>query len=889
MKKSRGLLIFLATLLILCSIAFAEAAPATVVGEFNGEALTFADFSNVGTSQWQENEGVISVVDHSQHAYLRLDKLLGNDYTIDFDFKKEDAGFNNVFIGFGIKDGHANLTESGYSLNLVAGFARVMRYENYDVLFGNHFDGDVNMASFLDWTHIQIACKDGKDYTITFNDGAERKIEFTDETFPGGYFVLSAYGSTPCWYKNIKVTAETEEEVTSNEVVGTYNGEPLNLSEFSNCAFGSWSYADGVVTAEELSDFTLLRLEKNLGSTYTIEYDVKQEDTTSGWQTIMAGFDCKEGKNLTESGYVLDMHNAGVARVIVYGKANAGAAHAGSYENPFGGNAAYAAPTDWIHVKIERMKNDFTVTINDGEEKVLTFTDDTQNGGYLCLGAVGQRKISYKDIVITSTEEITIEEEKPRVRAVTLEKNPGLGNTFNGETITFEDWVQLDEEFAWDEQNGIMSPVQLGDWASIGFNKALGDTYTIELDVKQYDISTGWNTVMIGFDVNEGESFFTSGLTLDLHNAGVWRVIDWKNANNNDVPMGNYNNPFGGTLPYSCTTQWQHVKITREGSFYTVTLDDGNPQMSTFETDQFNGGHLVIAAVGTRDVMFKNIHIKDYVEVDLGEVIYPEEIGTTTYTFNGNQYSEWLTTNAAAWTASGKGFTQTLTEGEQTAYLDTEPVRNFRLEMDYEVMSEDDGTFGVGFRKKNGAGSYKNLGYSLIFNMADQKNRLTFADYAASSAAGIDGKVHGFELAGHLVLECSGNQVHIWLDDELIVNAKDNSYAYGLLSLYTENCSVAFSNIKVTSDYLTTDSCKQVIKDAADETTVTEEVIAEYDALSAFQKSFVAAEALDTLEAVRTKLANAWIPYAVGGGALAIIVIAAVIVLLKKGKKAKKA
>ncbi len=627
------------------------------------------------------------------------------------------------------------------------------------------------------------------------------------------------------------------EDAGNAVAVGSYNGQALYFTDFTNCAFGSWICEDGVMRASELSNFTLLRLEKNLGNTYTVEYDVKQEDTNSGWQTIMTGFDVSEGENLTQSGYVLDLHNAGVGRVIVYGKANAGADQQGSYASPYCG-FDFSKSTDWIHVKIERAGNDFTVSVNDGTEKTARFTDGTQTGGYLCLGAVGDRVISYKNVTVTSTEEIIKAPVAARVRAVEAETIAGGGNTFNGEPIAFSEWRSVGFT-DWDEQNGILSPVDLNDFTFISYDRALGDTYTIELDVRQREVSTGWNTIMIGFDVNEGENLTTSGLTLDLHNAGVWRVIDWKNANNNAVAMGNYGNPFGGTLPYTCTTQWMHVKIVREGAYYTVYVDDGNPQMSRFETDQFNGGHLVISAVGKRDVMFKNIAIKDTVEVELGELAYPEDIGTATYRFDGNAYGEWVFADPTAWTADGANFTQTLTQGEQTAYLDTDPIRNFRLAFDYEVMSEEGGAFGVGFRKKRGENSYKKLGQSLLFDMSEKGDKMTLADYTASGGAGIDGKVHLFEPAGHVVVEASGNQFHVWLDDELIINARDNSYAFGYLAFFTENCSVEFSDIEIVSDYLTTDDCKRVLADAAIDGGVTPDTVAAYAGLSDFQKSLL--------------------------------------------------
>lgn len=184
---------------------------------------------------------------------------------------------------------------------------------------------------------------------------------------------------------------------------GTFNGETIAFSDWSNAAFGGWEQKeDGSLAPTELNDFVMFRLEKNLGSEYTVEFDVKQEDLTSGWQTIQIGFEVNAGENFTQSGLMLDLHNAGVARVITFGNANAGAGVAGSYENPYGGNAAYAPTTEWIHVKIQRTGSDFAVSVNDGTEKTISFTTDEYNGGHLVIGAVGSRMVSYKNFAITT-------------------------------------------------------------------------------------------------------------------------------------------------------------------------------------------------------------------------------------------------------------------------------------------------------------------------------------------------------------------------------------------------------------------------------------------------------------------------------------------------------
>ena len=186
----------------------------------------------------------------------------------------------------------------------------------------------------------------------------------------------------------------------------SFNGEELTFADWSNAAFGGWAQNDdGVIAPTELTDFTLLRLEKDLGDEYTIEFDVKQDDLTSGWQTIQIGFEVNAGENFTQSGFTLDLHNAGVARVIVFSSANSGPSVPGSYENPYGGNLGYAPNTEWRHIKIQRSGNEFTINLDNDPAQTITFTCDTVSGGHLVLGAVGQRMVSYKNIVITTGSE----------------------------------------------------------------------------------------------------------------------------------------------------------------------------------------------------------------------------------------------------------------------------------------------------------------------------------------------------------------------------------------------------------------------------------------------------------------------------------------------------
>lgn len=183
------------------------------------------------------------------------------------------------------------------------------------------------------------------------------------------------------------------------------DGTAIAFSDWANAGFGSWAQSeDGVLSPAELTDFTLLRLEKDLGDAYTIEMDVKQDDTTSGWQTINIGFEVNEGENFTQSGFTLDLHNAGVARVINYSQANADAAVVGSYGNPYG-QIGYVGNTEWRHIKITRDGNSFSVNLDNDPSQTISFTCDSVSGGHLVLGAVGSRMVSYKNIVITTASE----------------------------------------------------------------------------------------------------------------------------------------------------------------------------------------------------------------------------------------------------------------------------------------------------------------------------------------------------------------------------------------------------------------------------------------------------------------------------------------------------
>lgn len=883
--------VMLAALLLTCFPVMTFATTAT--NTLNGEEIPFSQWTNAAFGGWEQLEdGTLVPTELTDFTLLRLEEDLGDEYTVEFDVKQDDlnSGWQTIQIGFEVNAGE-NFTQSGYTLDLHnAGVGRVIEFSKQNAgaevagSYENPHGGNVGYVPTTEWIHVKIQ-RAGADYTITFNDGEEKVISFTSDAHDGGHLVLAAVGNRMVTYRNINITSTKE---LATPAVGTdiYNGLPISFSEWKSAGFGGWEQLeDGTIVPTELTDFTLLRLEKNLGNVYTVELDVKQEDNTTGWNTIQIGFDVKEGENFTQSGLTLDMHNSGVARVINYGSANMGASKPGSYDNPYGGNVEFSATTEWIHVKIQRNGSDFTITFNDGTEKTITFTTDEYNGGYLVLGAVGTRMVSYKNIVIDCAEVYVEIEEDPR--AIEEETEPGV-NTYHGEPITIDDWSALGDS-EWVEENGIYYTKDMVEYSMLTLNKPLGETYTIELDVRQNQVSTGWNTIMIGFDVNEGENLSTSGLTLDMHNAGVWRIIDFKDRDNKNVAIGNYSNPYGGERwDYSCTTQWIHVRIERLKNYYSVTINDGTEKTIRFETDAYNGGHLCISAVGKRDIMFKNITVLDHVtSLAASEPTYPETIGSTTYTFDGNAYGEWIAPEG--WKAEGSSFTSTITEGEQTAYLNVATMRNFKLTLDYEVLSENGGTFGIGFRKKTGAGTYQGLGYALIFKLDPEGNTMTIADYTASGAAGLDGMAHEFELAGNVTLTASGNEFCVWLDDELILNVTSNAYAFGHISLFTEGCSVEFANIEVTSDALLPDIVWDVLEAINANQEITPEMAARFDQISEFEKSMVPANVLAKVEAAQQQTSSdsgAWIYVAIGCG---VAVVAAVVILLVlKKKKAKK-
>ena len=398
----------------------------------------------------------------------------------------------------------------------------------------------------------------------------------------------------------------------AEEPSNTFNGNPITFSDWSNAGFGGWKEDVGILKPTTLTEYNMLRFGTALGKNYTVDMDVRQLDTTSGWQTIQLGFDVAAGENFTQSGLVLDMHNAGVCRVITYKDRDKHDGTPGSYDNPYGGNGDYVASTDWFHITITRAGSNYTVKV---AGTTLNFKTDGYNGGYLVLGSVGSREVNYKNVKITSNAT----EEVPE-------------NTFNGEQIPFSDWA-----FAgigeWKEEKGILKPTEITEYNMLRFEKALGNDYTVDMDVRQLDTTSGWQTIQIGFDVNPGENFTQSGLVLDMHNAGVCRVVTYANKDRNDGSIGSYSKPYGGNGAYTPTTEWFHVRITRSENTYTIKV---NNSTLTFETDAFNGGYLVLASVGNREVNYKNVQITSAAAPELPKNMYNgEEIPFTDWTACG--------------------------------------------------------------------------------------------------------------------------------------------------------------------------------------------------------------------------------------------------------------
>ncbi len=822
---------------------------------FNGTKVAFSNWHNAAFGNWVEENGVIAPeTDTIDFAILRFNQDLGKTYTVEFDVKQDNnySGWNSIQFGFEVNAGE-NFTQSGLLMDMHnLGFSRVINFLVRDAgggtlgSYDNPYGGTGGFSGSTDWIHVKLV-RYNDIFRITFNDGRERTISFKTDEFNGGHFCLGATGFRMISYKNIDIKTEAEPlpdpEVDLEGSATTFNGTKVAFSSWQNAAFGSWVEENGVIFPETTGyDFEVLRFNQDLGSSYTVDFDVRQENSYSGWNTIQFGFEVNAGENFTQSGLVMDMHNLGFGRVIYFPVRDSGLMATGSYDNPYGGVTRFSGTTGWIHVKLARSGDTFKLTYNDGVQKKIIFTTNQFNGGYLCLGSDGFRKISYKNIVIDtiSTPDVSgvtdgETNDLAPDRAIFKETEGGV-NTFNGEVIPYSDWSNAGFS-PWVEMNGIMTPTRLTDFGLWRYDRDLGDTYTIDLDVKQADVSSGWNTIQLGFDVNAGHNFTQSGLTLDLHNAGLARVIDFLKRDSN-AEVGSYSRPFGGSVDYSATTEWIHIKIIRMKSYYTIMINDGTLKTIRFETEDYNGGHLILGAVGNRDIIYKNITILDHiVALPPDDPTYPENIGTVAYTFNGNKFGEWVPTDESVWKIDGTSMLQTSESGEQTIYLDREELRNFKLTLNYDVLSEGDGRFGISFRKKTGGASYQGLGYSLLFNMSDGENSMTLADYSTSGAAALDGFPHTFESGGSVKLTASGNEFCVWLDEEPIITLTNNAYAFGTIALFTENCSVEFSDVKITSDELLSDDAWDIIDAFHDGVELTDEHLTAYNALDDFQKA----------------------------------------------------
>ena len=834
---------------------------------FNGKKVAFSNWQNAAFGSWEEKNGIISPEsDAIDFAILRFNKDLGKEYTIEFDVKQEnnDSGWNSIQFGFEVNAGE-NFTQSGLMADLHnLGFSRVINFlvrDAADTLgsYSNPYGGSGGFSATTNWIHVKLM-RSGNNFLLTFNDGKERSITFSSEEFNGGHFCIASNGFRMVSYKNINIKTEAEDIPDPTENLEgsatTYNGKKVAFSNWVSAAFGSWEEKNGVISPENTKyDFEILRFNKNLGTSYTVEFDVKQADSYSGWNTIQFGFEVNAGENFTQSGLIMDLHNLGFARVINFPVRDSGVYTLGSYDNPYGGTATFTGTTRWMHVKVARSGNTFKISYNDGAQKKIIFTTNKFNGGYFCIASNGNRKISYKNIVIDTISKPDVSgisdgvtNDISKDRAVFKETEGGV-NTFNGEKIPASHWSNAGFT-PWVEINGIMTPTRLTDFGLWRYDRDLGDTYTIDLDVKQADVSSGWNTIQLGFDVKAGENFTQSGLTLDMHNAGIARVIDFTKQNDKTVSVGSYDKPFGGSVDYSATTEWIHIKIQRLKSYYTITINDGTVKVIRFETEDYNGGHLVIGAVGNRDVIYKNITISDsVVALTPDQPAYPENIGLTTYSFDGNKFGEWVPTDESVWQIEGTTMLQTSESGEQTIYYDREELRNFKLSLNYDMLSEN-GIFGVSFRKKTGDASYKGLGYSLIFDMTGEEHTMTFADYSTSGATSLDGFPHTFEPAGSIIITASGNEFCVWLDDELIINLTNNAYAFGTIALFTEGCSVEFSDVSITADGLLSDTAWDIIDAFHNGEELTEEDLAAYNALDDFQKALFPNDVKRALEQI---------------------------------------
>ena len=304
-----------------------------------------------------------------------------------------------------------------------------------------------------------------------------------------------------------------------------------------------------------------------------------------------------------------------------------------------------------------------------------------------------------------------------------------LGNTYNGEAIPFTDWVNVGEG-SWSETDGVITADGSKEWLLLQYNRKLEGNYIIEFDVKQPDKNKNLQIIM-GFECEKGQNYTNTGLTLELHNAGVGRLYDTDISRKNQAAFGGCNNPYGGGQGYGATTEWIHVKIQRVENRFIVEYNDGVLYQITATLEDYKGGYLALGAQTARKMSYRNITIQDNMDVEISvkEPTYPEDPGTRTYHYNGNKYGEWLL-DGTTWAVDGAYLTQkSEAEGEKVAYMDTDKLRNFRLSLDYEVLSETEGYFGIGFRKGSGAKPYQQgLGYALLFKCSPDGNTMTMID-----------------------------------------------------------------------------------------------------------------------------------------------------------------
>jgi len=440
------------------------------------------------------------------------------------------------------------------------------------------------------------------------------------------------------------------------------------------------------------------------------------------------------------------------------------------------------------------------------------------------------------------------------------------GNTYNGKTIPFSDWVNVGQG-NWSEKDGVITADGSGEWLLLQYEKKISGNYTIEFDVKQPDINKNYS-IHVGFEVKKGENFTQSGLTFEVHNYGLGRLYDTVISRQSESAYGGCNNGYGGIQTFNPTTEWIHVKIQRVENKFTVEYYDGTNRLIECTLEDYNGGYLVLGSIPRRKVSYKNITIKDNLDVDIEikEPSFPEEAGKTKYTFDNNKYGEWVA-SAGTWTADRTAYTQSSEEDkEMISYLDVKNIRNFSMTLAYEVISEPvkDGQqlFGIGFRKSAAESTYQGLGYTLLFKCSPQGNRMKILDYLDNHDVGLDERSHEFELAGTITLSCSGNEIYVWLDDELIANVTSNSYASGSISLFTIGCSVKFSDITITSDNLISAEAKEIIDTvdslpgADDLTEENRQTVLElqpaYEALNDLQKNLFPTEAKSKFEALLT-------------------------------------